>query len=104
MVVIKTKKHDVHAVAPEIKLNDTTGGEVNILIDGLKEDAPLRVRQWNGNQPLIIVDGEKMAKDFELKTVDPKEIESVSVLKNKSALDMYGEEGKEGVIIITKKK
>ncbi len=104
VVVIKTKKHDVHAVAPEIKLNDTTGGEVNILIDGLKEDAPLRVRQWNGNQPLIIVDGEKMAKDFELKTVDPKEIESVSVLKNKSALDMYGEEGKEGVIIITKKK
>ncbi len=43
-----------------------------------------------------------MAKDFELKTVDPKEIESVSVLKNKSALDCM-EKGKEGVLSLQKR-
>lgn len=58
----------------------------------------------SGNQPLIIVDEKKMTKDFQISTIDPQEIESISVLKGKSGVDLYGEEGKEGVIIITKKK
>ena len=56
----------------------------------------------NGN-PLIIVDDVKMTKGFEVNSIIPTNIESISVLKDKSALEIYGEEGKDGVIIITLK-
>lgn len=55
------------------------------------------------NPPLIIVDGEKMPKDFDLNSISSSDIESISVLKDKSATEIYGDEGKNGVIIITKK-
>lgn len=54
-------------------------------------------------RPLIIVDGEKMPKDFDLNSVKPEEIESMSVLKGESATLEYGEEGKDGAIVIKKK-
>jgi TonB-dependent SusC/RagA subfamily outer membrane receptor len=38
-----------------------------------------------------------------LKEINPNDIESISVLKDKSATDLYGEKGKNGVIIITLK-
>ncbi|MDR2815465.1 MAG: TonB-dependent receptor plug domain-containing protein [Proteiniphilum sp.] len=57
----------------------------------------------NENRPLIILDGEKMSKDFDLNLIDTHDIESISVLKDKSATEIYGDEGKNGVIIITKK-
>lgn len=49
---------------------------------------------------LIIVDGVKGVK---LETVNPENIANVSVLKDKSAIEKYGEEGKNGVILITTK-
>ncbi|MDD2474336.1 MAG: TonB family protein [Dysgonamonadaceae bacterium] len=56
----------------------------------------------NGN-PLYIVDDVKMIKGFRLNSIIPTKIESISVLKDKSALEVYGEEGKDGVILITLK-
>jgi TonB-dependent SusC/RagA subfamily outer membrane receptor len=54
---------------------------------------------------LIIVDGVKQSKGFfNLNSIDPNTIESISILKDKAATDTYGEEGKEGVIIIKTKK
>lgn len=53
---------------------------------------------------LYIVDNEKMDSEFDVSSIDPKDIESISVLKGKSALDLYGEEGKNGVVIINLKK
>ncbi len=53
---------------------------------------------------LYIVDNEKMDSEFDVSSIDPKDIESLSVLKDKSALDLYGEEGKNGVVIISLKK
>ena len=53
---------------------------------------------------LYIVDGKPMDNDV-LKTLDPKTIESMEVLKNKSvAVEKYGEKAKNGVIIINTKK
>lgn len=61
----------------------------------------------SGNQPLFIIKTDKGTqtgtemKDFDL---EPNDIESITVLKDKSATEVYGEQGKDGVIIITVKK
>lgn len=55
-----------------------------------------------GAQPIIIVDGKEVNAKL-MKAIDTKAIESVSVLKDKSAIALYGEKGKNGVIVITLK-
>ena len=53
--------------------------------------------------PLIILDGKKY--DFgKLKEIDPSTIESMEVLKDAATVEKYGEEAKNGVILITTKK
>jgi TonB-dependent SusC/RagA subfamily outer membrane receptor len=54
-------------------------------------------------QPLYVIDGTKVYRDM-MKDINPNSIQSVSVLKGKSAEALYGEKGKGGVIIITSKK
>lgn len=51
------------------------------------------------DQPLLIVDGK--VKTGGLDRLKVNNIESVSVLKNKSAEELYGERGRNGVILIT---
>ena len=56
----------------------------------------------DANPPLYILDGVPIDK----KTMDkikPETIESISVLKDKSATEVYGEKGKNGVILIKTK-
>lgn len=60
-----------------------------------------------GEQPLFIIksdQGTVEKKSSENLGVEPGDIESISVLKDKSATEVYGEKGKNGVIIITLKK
>ncbi|MES2004751.1 MAG: N-acetylmuramoyl-L-alanine amidase [Bacteroidota bacterium] len=52
---------------------------------------------------LMVLDGKKTDNAI-LQTLDPDQIESVTVLKNESAAALYGEDGRNGVIIITTKK
>ncbi len=52
---------------------------------------------------LCIVDGEKVPAE-KIKDVDPKTIDYMEVLKDKPAIEKYGNEAKNGVIIITTKK
>lgn len=53
--------------------------------------------------PLLVVDGEIM--DFDkMNTIPTNEIESVEVFKDKTATDLYGEQGKNGVVKVTTKK
>lgn len=54
-------------------------------------------------EPLVFVDGQEVEHDA-INKLDPKDIESVSVLKDKSAVDTYGAKGKNGVILIVTKK
>jgi hypothetical protein len=57
------------------------------------------------NQPLIVIDGKIMEKGKNLNEIDPDGIESVNVLKGKSAKEKYGNKGINGVIeIVTKKE
>jgi len=57
------------------------------------------------NEPLIIVDGKKILhKEVNLlDSINPNQIEIMEVLKGEQAIQQYGEEGKNGVIIITMK-
>jgi TonB-dependent SusC/RagA subfamily outer membrane receptor len=54
------------------------------------------------NPPIVYVDG-VLTKDYDLDKISPDNIESVTVLKNKSAIEKYGSKGKNGVILITTK-
>jgi beta-lactamase regulating signal transducer with metallopeptidase domain len=51
---------------------------------------------------LIVVDG--VVTENGLKKTDPNSILSVNILKDKAAIDKYGDKGKDGVIEITTKK
>ena len=55
------------------------------------------VRNADGSQPLIMIDGEKGS----LKSVAPNDIARIDVLKNASAISKYGYDGQHGVIEIT---
>ncbi|WP_319500582.1 TonB-dependent receptor plug domain-containing protein [uncultured Draconibacterium sp.] len=56
---------------------------------------------FNGKSPLIFLDGEKYTGD--MGDIDPENIESIDVLKDASAIETYGDDGKDGVMIITTK-
>ena len=55
------------------------------------------------HMPLVIADG-KTIDINKMKEIDPKTIESMTVLKDKAAINQYGEKAKDGVIVITTKK
>jgi TonB-dependent SusC/RagA subfamily outer membrane receptor len=57
----------------------------------------------NGKDPLYIVNDKEVSKDKFIK-MKPKNIESVTVLKDESAIEKYGDKAKNGVIIIKTKK
>lgn len=59
------------------------------------------------NSPLYIIKSKNTdltIPQTALKDINPNDIESISVLKDKSAIDLYGEKGKNGVIIIKLKE
>lgn len=80
------------AVPFRVGTEDTTKRMANILIRG--ESAANR---------LYILDGKMLPSDFDLNTIDPNTIESISVFKDKDAISMYGDRAKDGVIEITSK-
>ena len=55
----------------------------------------------NGTAPLILVDG--VPRD-NMRVIDPREVESISVLKDASATAVFGVRGANGVILITTKR
>jgi TonB-dependent SusC/RagA subfamily outer membrane receptor len=52
---------------------------------------------------LYIIDGKEM-ESISMKDIDPNTMQSINVLKGETALKLYGEKGKNGVIEITTKK
>ncbi|MFT3749580.1 MAG: TonB-dependent receptor [Agriterribacter sp.] len=69
-----------------------------------RDDATLYLRgaaTVNGNSPLILIDG--VPRD-NIRTIDPNEVASVSILKDASATAVFGVRGANGVIIITTKR
>lgn len=63
----------------------------------------VQVLDLNSGKQLVILDGKEVSPEA-IKLISPDKIESISVLKGKSSVEMYGDKGKYGVIIITSKK
>lgn len=56
-------------------------------------------------QPIYVVDGViYTSKEFQKKNISPEDYQSVMILKGKAATEKYGEQGRNGAIIITTKK
>ena len=53
--------------------------------------------------PLVIVDGQTIEPE-KIKDIDPKTIDHIDILKDKSAIEKYGEKAKNGVVVVTLKK
>lgn len=68
------------------------------------DQATVRIRGYgtiNNNSPLILVDNVEIGRFF---TVDPNDIESITVLKDAASAAIYGNRAANGVILITTKK
>lgn len=84
--------------------NTVAKKDTTIVID---PSVPRMHTKTDMNNVLFVVDGKKMPKDVNetiLKTMDPNSIQSISVLKDKTAVDKYGGEAISGVVEITTKK
>jgi len=97
----------VGAKTIEVKTDEGTYTGENVMMEiGEADlgDTQLIVIDTVANQgdPLIIIDGKRVT-NAELEALNPKTIDHVDVLKEKAAVEVYGEEGKNGVIIITTK-
>lgn len=86
-----------------VSSDGSPGGGMNVLIRGGNS-------VMNDNQPLYVVDGMQLSSDPDDPTsnpiahLNPRDIESMEVLKDASATAIYGADGANGVIIITTKK
>jgi len=56
------------------------------------------------NAPLYVVDGVPLMSASSIETLNPRDIESIDILKDASATAIYGSRGANGVIIITTKQ
>jgi TonB-linked SusC/RagA family outer membrane protein len=87
-------------------LQGTVAGVSVIQQSGSPGDNPIiRIRGIasidSGNDPLIVVDGAVFSSN--LNTINPNDIESMSVLKDASSAALYGARAANGVILITTK-
>ena len=86
---------------------NVSGNSIEVKADTEPAVAPISIRvvdEMKGNlaNPLVIIDGKRSSME-ELKALDPKTIDHIDVLKDKASTELYGEAGKNGVILITTK-
>ncbi|MFC6859504.1 SusC/RagA family TonB-linked outer membrane protein [Zunongwangia atlantica] len=56
------------------------------------------------NSPLYVVDGVPLLSASAIETINPRDIESIDILKDASSTAIYGSRGANGVIIVTTKQ
>ncbi|RNC86723.1 MAG: hypothetical protein ED556_04700 [Winogradskyella sp.] len=99
-VKIDDKNKDI--VVEKIWVNDDDDNNV-IVLKNDSDDENIFISTDEGKDPLFILDGKEVSKK-EFTKMNPKNIESVTVLKDESAIKKYGKKGKDGVVIIKTKK
>ena len=76
----------------------------NEYTEAYKNAKELRIVSGNKDEkPLFVVDDKIIGND-DITKIKPNDIESITVLKDESATKLYGEKGKNGVVIIKMKK
>ena len=86
---------------------NVSGKTIEVEADTLEATGSLQfhvVDRMKGNleNPLVVIDGKHSTME-ELQALDPQTIDHIDVLKDKASLEVFGEEGKNGVILITTK-
>jgi bla regulator protein blaR1 len=107
IVELKDTIHNKSVVFEDISnsLNDSTKVKVIRITGYGKQDTlgnRVSVRKTK-QRPLVILDGKKMA-DPESVFNNPSAMAKMEVLKGDKAIELYGDEGKNGVIILTSKQ
>ena len=102
VVLVTTKEYEKDATTTEAATEKPLQ-RVEKEVIAVRGRNPLDWDQMKENPPLIFIDGEKMPKDFDISSIDPSDIESLSVLKGKASIDAYDVEGKNGAILFTTK-
>ena len=88
-----------YKISPEDTLIASKGNNKSSVV--IKLDAAGGV--GNAQKPLFILDGEVISESV-MSVIDPSKIESINILKEASAVAVFGEKGKGGVVQITTKK
>ncbi len=88
-------------------MGQVSGAQISVINNGVDPQIRVQLRGErhisSDNQPLMIVDGLEVRSDF-LITINPEDIDNVSILKGATAAALYGSEATNGVMIITTKK
>ena len=82
----------------KLRGNENSGEVVN----SFSVNGSFMIKSTDGAMPLVYLDGVKYTGD--LSKIDPATISSMEVLKDEKAIEKYGEEAKNGIILITTKK
>ena len=88
-----------YKISPEDTLIASKGNNKSSVV--IKMDAAGGV--GNAQKPLFILDGEVISESV-MSVIDPNKIESINILKDASAVAVFGEKGKGGVVQITTKE
>ena len=107
---VEIKSEEITSHVSSTATNALIGKVAGIQATGVSAgpgDAPtIRIRGFGSfnasDTPLYVIDGVPMVQG--LASVNPNDIESISVLKDASATAIYGSRGANGVVLITTKK
>ena len=85
---------------------DAIGANVKMRLDALNsgdKNWGVKFHSATGGKPLVFIDGEEALGDDPLSNISPDRIRSLSVMKGKQAMAVYGNRGKDGVILVNLK-
>jgi len=85
------------AAGVDITTNERPGQLGSIRIRGERSIGPT-------NAPLYVVDGVPLMSASAIETLNPRDIESIDILKDASATAIYGSRGAKGVVLVTTKQ
>ncbi len=84
--------------APGLQITQLSNGNYEIYIRGAAQDA------GGAPPPLVVVDGMPVTNlNDEFRTLNPKNVATVTILRDVASTAMYGTQGAGGVILITTK-
>lgn len=117
------KKSDVTGALTHVGADELTSRPVSNALEGLQGKAAgvdigtserpgtvasIRIRGERSlgasNSPLYVVDGVPLMSASGIETINPRDIESIDILKDASATAIYGSRGANGVVIVTTKQ
>ncbi len=88
-------------------IGQVSGAQVSIINNGVDPQVRVQLRGerhlFDDNQPLYIVDGMEVDPSY-IGSINPEDIDNISVLKGSSSAALYGSEASNGVIVISTKR